>query len=390
MGLLLFLLGGCGAGKPPPFRTWSEPAPPRQSALAKLGANAAAAAGGYAGRLRLSPTDEDRLEGLLSGSIDALPPALAAGSDYSPRKPFEADPVRTGWQLIGSALRRRLERQLLAHQEAAALGTYSIGLQFGMAIADGDSTDVTLGLPLVDSLRATVAARLLQLSSDGLARLARETALGLAAVPPATKLAENEKKLMLAEVQAVQDAYRDDKLDALEQTLRPFGHDALRSLTVLRERDDARREEYFQQLADSARSEAAWIESAGMLPTSKRAAEPTFKASARRPWLGLAKYLCAGGGSMLRQRDYTIARTRLLYLVALALKTLADTGSPPASLPATTPLLAEDPYCGETMRYVVRGRRFLLYSVGPDGLDNGGSTDAALREPDLFLEFNGP
>ncbi|MCE9524718.1 MAG: hypothetical protein K8R36_01540 [Planctomycetales bacterium] len=51
-------------------------------------------------------------------------------------------------------------------------------------------------------------------------------------------------------------------------------------------------------------------------------------------------------------------------------------GRLPNSLAELTPAYlatpADDPFSSESLRYLPAGGDFLLYSVGPDGIDNGG------------------
>jgi hypothetical protein len=82
--------------------------------------------------------------------------------------------------------------------------------------------------------------------------------------------------------------------------------------------------------------------------------------------------------SALKQRhDEALARTRLL-LVELALSAYrAEKGSEPLTLDDLAPKYLQqvplDPFSGREPVYRVRRTNWLLYSVGPDGADNGGS-----------------
>jgi hypothetical protein len=319
-------------------------------------------------------------------AIEDLPKVLAEPSAYHLRPPFIPDPARTGWELLATALGNRLQRQLWKHDDLGAVETFHLGLRFGFEVAGGDAADVAVGLPIVDQLRSTLAAHLLDLSPGALKKLTSDLETTLPTFPPGPQNAENERQMMLREVQAIQDAYRDNQLEALEAAFQPQGHDLLHALETLHERDDVRRKEFFEHLAAAGDAEADWISASSRQPAIKRLAEPVFKPSARRPWQALAHYLFGAGGPMLRQRDLTLARTRLLYLNALALYATKTVGTPSDRLPTHAPSLVQDPYSGDVLHYVLRGKTPLIYSVGTDGLDNGGETDAALLQPDLRLE----
>ena len=74
-------------------------------------------------------------------------------------------------------------------------------------------------------------------------------------------------------------------------------------------------------------------------------------------------------------------RTLLLLIEALVLQEAKVKGSAPLKLPPTL-----DPFTGLPLLYVPKGRDFLLYSAGADGVDNGGETDETYSRPDLLLE----
>jgi hypothetical protein len=65
-----------------------------------------------------------------------------------------------------------------------------------------------------------------------------------------------------------------------------------------------------------------------------------------------------------------------------------EQGRYPASLqelvPAYLPEVPLDVYDGQPLRYQRRGDGFVLYSIGPDGQDNGGA-DLSGREGDITI-----
>jgi len=106
-----------------------------------------------------------------------------------------------------------------------------------------------------------------------------------------------------------------------------------------------------------------------------------------------------------RRGIQNVARTRLAWAKRDALWRLmecrlalrayrAERGAPPASLemlvPAYMPSVPRDPFAPHPLTYAAQGERYLLYSLGPDGDDDGGrqldgklevETDSDLGEP---------
>lgn len=77
------------------------------------------------------------------------------------------------------------------------------------------------------------------------------------------------------------------------------------------------------------------------------------------------------------QKDLAILSKLTLLSVELALRAHSvEHGSPPAQLKALSPVLLKeiprDPFSGKPLVYRPQGTNWLLYSVGPDRVDNGG------------------
>ncbi len=88
---------------------------------------------------------------------------------------------------------------------------------------------------------------------------------------------------------------------------------------------------------------------------------------------GLASY---GLSSQLAQNNFTALNNMLLVTLALRAYRL-ERGAYPTSLshlvPAYLPSMPMDPFSdGQPLKYRLAGGNPLLYSIGPDGLDNGG------------------
>ena len=86
--------------------------------------------------------------------------------------------------------------------------------------------------------------------------------------------------------------------------------------------------------------------------------------------------------------NFALADARLrLALVHLAAQgyMLAE-GIPPTDLEALVPdylpMIPDDPFADGTIRLALRGDDFVIYSVGPDGVDDGGRAIEGIPEPD--------
>ena len=80
--------------------------------------------------------------------------------------------------------------------------------------------------------------------------------------------------------------------------------------------------------------------------------------------------------------DTCLARIRLLALSAWAEAQVKASGKAPKSLSKLPETLVTDPFSGRPFIYRATGRDFQVYSVGSDGMDDGGQDASA----DLVLE----
>jgi len=80
------------------------------------------------------------------------------------------------------------------------------------------------------------------------------------------------------------------------------------------------------------------------------------------------------------------ARLRLALVHLAAQAYLLDKGLPPADLEALVPeyldMIPDDPFADGTLRSATRDGDFIIYSVGPDGADDGGTEIDGIPEPD--------
>ncbi len=95
------------------------------------------------------------------------------------------------------------------------------------------------------------------------------------------------------------------------------------------------------------------------------------------------------------QHNFTVARRRLV-LTELALRCYqAEQGHPPEQseqlVPKYLKRVSTDPFSGQSLIYRAQGTNWLLYSVGPDGVDDGGkpvgrTLPATSATGDLFFD----
>lgn len=303
--------------------------------------------------------------------------------EFVPSAPFEPRPFRSGWRLLGREFAWRIEDAVKAGEFDAAVETAIRGTRFGFSLAGGSVSDASLGFQIVSDVRRALAPSLGNLSAAQLRRLADGIAGCLAGRPPVQQTLDNEIEQMMVTAQALQDAYLSGELDRFRER---WGRLAEPGLRILKEIRESRRGEaaFFAELqvkitesTEAVRDQLAQAARDRELPEWR---EKDLKAKAFHLMISDTAW------PLLALNDAAEARTRLLALEAMILLSVKESGRAPATLDDLPAALNLDPYSGLPFVYRADGPDFELYSVGPNGLDDGGETDESFSEPDLRLE----
>ncbi len=233
----------------------------------------------------------------------AVANTLKVTDEYVPQNSLQPDPARIGWDFVGHAYARRV-RDAITRQDYDAAVTDAVGgTRFALIIACGDAPDSLVGLPIADEIRRALTPSLREFSPAQLSKLADGISGALFDRLPAQAVVSHERMAMFAALQAVQEAYRDGRLSALEQQLGPTVHESIDTLEGYRGRAESKRVAFFAAMAAEADEEAGWMTQAVAIPPYQRAKEPNPKASSKRPWTALARQFFLAGGPMAESQN---------------------------------------------------------------------------------------
>ncbi|MCX7800380.1 MAG: hypothetical protein N2109_08580 [Fimbriimonadales bacterium] len=414
----VLLLAACGRREPPPYETWFVPEQPPLPAegsgnafdgYARAALEVEAGAGEALGWSSFPSERRNRVLAVCSRPLARLAAATArpCAFRFTAVEPPRLPPYHRGWALLGKALVWRIQDAAASGDTAQAAEWTLVATRFGFDLCGGGAMDATLGLTIVDDARRAVLPFLTRMQAAEMDALSRGLREALRRLPPSQRLVANEQKAMLAGVQAVQDAFREDRLDELAEWMGSTVRPAIQHLKELRRKDPERRAAYFRGFAQEAIEEARWIERVSAVPGVGRASVPGPNFARERPWrrfafalfttlrplFGVHGGLGSGGGFLedgrlrLGLMDATLARTRLLALHLAFTAQVRREGRAPRTLDAAPADLATDPFTGRRFVYRADGPDFVVYSVGADLRDDGGQTDETSREPDLRLEL---
>jgi hypothetical protein len=263
-----------------------------------------------------------------------------------------------------------------------AISSAIVATKFGFDLSGGGATDASLGLSIADDIRKAIAPYLVKMSAVQLDRLAKGMKSDLDAKPPIINAVKNEEENVLQAIQYLQDALKGGTLKTVQDNLGPDVNEAIRYLVDLNG-NTRKRTTYFEGLAKAADIEFAEVSQDCDLPTVSRP-KPNTKIDA--PWKKLAKYIYGAARPLLDINDATVARTRMLILYAEIDRMGLQNKGYPQKLDGFTKALTIDPYSGAEFPYHSDQAEFSLYSVGKNGRDDGGDSDATFSQPDLRLE----
>jgi hypothetical protein len=302
--------------------------------------------------------------------------------EVRPRRPDEDSEHHLGWLAVGRSLAWRIERSIEEKQMGRALADFRVATLFGFDLTAGDARDAALGLAIADMARAALAPAVPLLDPAESRRLLAIVREALARKPLADVAIQNEAMNVRMGVQALQDAFRNERWEALVQVFGPRSEAAIRSL---RRTEGRERVAFFVGLAQEGEAVVERAIENSRQPAAKRRPWSPPK-DMERPWAWFAPHLLGAIEPLSAINDLTTARTRLLGLQAWVRARKGSEQAAAVTLGREVSDLNQDPYSGGPMRYVASGPEFRLYSAGSDLKDDGGDTDGGGLYPDLTLE----
>lgn len=345
---------------------------------------AAKAAEKYLGKTRFSPAEKEDLRKRLGPILRKLAESQSKPCTYvfTPHQPFQRPDYERGWNLLVRTMLWGLEDSVRKKDYDAAVRTCVRATRFGYDLTGGGAVEAAMGLELVGNARR----RMLPAIGDLSARQAGELSAGLQKAllrrPNFKQCLRNEQQNLWNMLDQLQTGLSSEEsfkvflpklVKVPEATVREMNR-------VVGNRQKSK--QFVESLVDEINNKSKWGETNLDLPVNQREKIKRVK----RPWTSIYELCFNTSDPVIRMNDLNVTRTRLLMVTAEAQKYRNQTGGWPREAPLT-PAMRSDQFGGGTLRYRNDGDTFTIYSVGSDGLDNGGiSTDSAHLAPDLTLE----
>ncbi len=336
-------------------------------------------------RVSFYPGEKKKLMADINSAVTKVLTASKKKCDFKfeAHEPFTLAPYQSGWRLIGRVILWHVEMACEAGDFDKAVSYAVGGTRFGFGLTGGGATDASLGLAIADELRQAIAPYLVKMSPAQLDRLGHGMKVALEDKPPVTTALTNEQGNCMLTLQALQESAKAGKLKEMRLNFGPDSNEAIQRLEEIAGNDSKRRA-YFDGLSDATTKEAKSVIADADIPAIQWDLEPPKYTA---DWRKLAKQVYGTLRPLLVIDTATVARTRLLVLYAEVTRIWTRTKAYPDSLDKFVAPLTTDPYSGKPFIYFHNPAVLRIYSVGMNGIDDGGKTDPTFTTPDLRLEI---
>ncbi|MEO7453778.1 MAG: hypothetical protein ABIV13_03335 [Fimbriimonadales bacterium] len=323
----------------------------------------------YIGRTTWSPDQRDAVVAASSEAIRIVSGVRNAQFGRTWDKPFGIRENTRGWRTLGRALTWRAEVAIKNEDYADARFCLSVALNIAGALSGSDSHDAAMGLEIVDECLSAIWPALPRFPAGTLQMVSSDTRQALEGGPLASAVITQERDLMLAQIGWVRDRYQERDFDGMQSTLGESVAPTVKYLRELVESPAAEQQAYFNGFAEEIEADIALFKQ--RLATTPAQWQDEEKRGTRA-WMRFTKAFGTPWRVYVKRRAEVRTRLRLLAIDAALLGQFKAAGSVPRDLGGFPASLRTDPYSSRNLVYVFRGVDYKLYSVGPNGIDEGG------------------
>jgi hypothetical protein len=330
-----------------------------------------------------SSTSEPKRREALAALRSAVNQAVQAlstegGPPAAERLPKGSLGWQKGWRLIARA-RIEAGREAGADAVLAAAGDCVL---LAARIADLSAADQTLAWTILREALEAVQGAWSTASADSAARLADRAFASADLVQGIEALSRVEQAGIEHEIRRIEVYARARRASELTADYGLFPASALAYLDRSGPEERSRVLEGFRREAEAY---ARWAEAAALKPPAEAGDYKDARPSEEdRSWWRLGEALVRPLLEAPDLRRRLSCRIRLLAVAAEVESIRKAQGQAPKAL-SSRAAKAVDPYTGVPFHYLSQDRDYQLFSLGKDGENNAGATDAAGESPDFVL-----
>ncbi len=333
------------------------------------------------------PSQKKKIIAALGPAESRLVKSLAGTWD----RRYEAPPLdqipewAQGWNWLARSLDWQAQEAMNQQNWPLAAQKSITAIQFGLKWSVGDCFDAVGGCTIAETHALRLAPSITQMGPRTLEALSAGVQYGLKGLENPEVTLMNEQQRLAATMQALQEACRKEGYDGMRPIIGPSSHDG--ALWVKNNRKKLGW--FFRSFLDECqRISAEYVDfSLGAKPFD---ADIYDQGAERwdgilRPWRDMTPHAMAGHEAYRKARLSAVARLRLLAASCAIEAKLKREGRAPKDLTFLPESIRKDPYGSGDLAYRPGTVTYRIWSVGPNGVDDGGLVDPGAVVLDMGL-----
>lgn len=303
-------------------------------------------------------------------------------------EPYPLDEIPSsvqGWNWLARSLDWQSQEALNQQNWPLAAQKSMTAIQFGLRWSSGDCFDAVGGFAVAEAHALRIAPAIPQMGPRTLEAFSSGVQAGLKSLAnPEVTLANEQNRLALT-MQQLQTACRKDGYDGMRPIIGPSSHDGAAWV-----RNNKSRLGWFFRsfLEECQRLSGEYVDySLGAKPFDPDIYDQGAERweGILRPWKDMTPHAMAGHEAYRKARLSVVSRLRLLAASSAIEARLKKEGSVPKDLSFLSESIRKDPYGSGDLAYRPGTVTYRIWSVGPNGVDDGGLVDPGAVVLDMGL-----
>ncbi len=335
---------------------------------------------------RYGPTQKQEIIAALRGPEAKLERSLRgpwARAYQAAETDHVSDEVK-GWNWLARSLDWQSQEALEQQNWPLAAAKSLTAIRFGLRMTTGDSFEAVGGLTTAEMHAARLAPQISQMGPNTLMSVTAGIQDALKGIADPEVTLSNEMDRISMTLQALQTAYKAEGYKGMLPIIGPTSHDGAAWVKGKK----GKLGWFFRAFRDECASlsteyvaacSGAEFDSDMYNPRSKRWKDVL------RPWRDMTPQIMAGHEAYRKARLGVATRLRLLAVTCAVEAKLKREGKVPQNLDFLPDSLRKDPYGTGDLAYRPGEVTYRLWSVGPNGVDDGGLTDPGTVILDMGL-----
>lgn len=335
---------------------------------------------------KYGPTQKKEIIAALRGPEAKLERSLRgawARAYQAPAVDQVSDEVK-GWNWLSRSLDWQSQEALQQQNWPLAASKSLTAIRFGLRLTTGDCFEAVGGLTIAEIHASRLAPQVSQMGPRTLSAVAGGIQDAMKGIADPEVTLSNEMDRVSITLQSLQTACKADGYKGMLPIIGPSSHDGAAWVKSNRPKLGW----FFRAFRDEcAALSTEYVAAASGGEFDENMFNPRAKRweDVTRPWRDMTPQIMAGHEAYRKARLGVMARLRLLAVTCAVEAKLKQEGKVPKNLDFLPETLRRDPYGTGDLAYRPGEVTYRLWSVGPNGVDDGGLTDPGTVILDMGL-----